>query len=160
MFCAAIHYSAGMSALIQVWLVSFLSVCVWRARAQGTVAAARESLQRDCPCELTSPAFHACGSTSPFRACCCHSSQKQVVSASVVAMRLMRVPAAFHRVYVCHAGSTRAGCAGHVCVQEVSVPHVCCGMSLHVSLLRCPVCMLDANQNLSRCASQLGDWGC
>ena len=30
------------------------------------------SLQRDRPGGLTSPAFHACGSASPFRAYCCH----------------------------------------------------------------------------------------
>ena len=35
-----------------------------------------ESLRRDRLVELTSPAFRACSSASPFRACCCHRSQK------------------------------------------------------------------------------------
>ena len=43
---------------------------------QRTGTAVRESLQRDCPVGLTSPAFHTCGSASPFRARCCHSIQK------------------------------------------------------------------------------------
>ena len=38
------------------------------ARCQRTGAAARESPRRDRPVGLTSPAFHACGSASPFRA--------------------------------------------------------------------------------------------
>ena len=33
-----------------------------------------------CAGGLTSPAFHAYSSASPFRAHCCHSNQKQVVS--------------------------------------------------------------------------------
>ncbi len=44
------------------------------ACAQRTGAAARESLRQDCPDGLTSPAFHVCGSASPFRVSCCHSS--------------------------------------------------------------------------------------
>jgi hypothetical protein len=40
-------------------------------------AAVRESL----PGGLTSLAFHACGSASLFRACCCHSCQADVVLA-------------------------------------------------------------------------------
>ncbi len=44
----------------------------------------RDSLQRDRPGGLTSPAFHACGSASPFRACCCHSNSKTVVSSTQV----------------------------------------------------------------------------
>ena len=36
------------------------------ACAQRTGAAARESLRRDCPSGLTSHAFRACGSASPF----------------------------------------------------------------------------------------------
>jgi hypothetical protein len=51
------------------------------ACAQRTGAAARESLQRERPGGLTSPAFHACGSASSFCACCHHSSQKLEVSA-------------------------------------------------------------------------------
>ncbi len=38
--------------------------------AQRTGAAARVSLRRDRPASLTSPAFHACGSDSPFHARC------------------------------------------------------------------------------------------
>ena len=34
----------------------------------------RASLQRNRPGGLTSPACHACGNASSFRACCCHSS--------------------------------------------------------------------------------------
>ncbi len=52
--------------------------CCVPSCAQRAGAAARESLGRDRPGGL---AFHACGSASPFRTCCCHSSQKQVVSA-------------------------------------------------------------------------------
>ena len=33
-----------------------------------------ESLRRDRPGVLMSPAFHACGSSSPFRSRCCHNS--------------------------------------------------------------------------------------
>ena len=54
----------------------FKVVCV-HAR-NWTDAAARELLWRDCPGGLESPALHTCGSASPFRAGCCHSSQKQV----------------------------------------------------------------------------------
>jgi hypothetical protein len=35
-----------------------------------------ESLRRDHPGGLTSPAFYACGSARPLSARCCHSSQK------------------------------------------------------------------------------------
>jgi hypothetical protein len=54
------------------------------ARTQRTGAAARESLRRDRPGGLTSPALHACGSASPFRARCCHRNQRQVVSAPLM----------------------------------------------------------------------------
>jgi hypothetical protein len=47
-------------------------------RALKGLALPRESLQRDRPGGLTSPVFHACGSASPFRARCCHSSHKTV----------------------------------------------------------------------------------
>ena len=58
------------------------------ARAQRTgaaaAAAAHESLRLDHPGGLMSPAFHACGSASPFCACCCHISQEQVVSSPLL----------------------------------------------------------------------------
>ncbi len=44
-------------------------------------AGARESLQRDRPGGLTSPALHANGSANPLCACWCHGNQKQTVSA-------------------------------------------------------------------------------
>ncbi len=47
--------------------------------AQRTGAAARESLRRNCHGKLTLPAFHTCGSASPFRARCCHSSKKEYI---------------------------------------------------------------------------------
>ncbi len=49
-------------------------------RTQRTGTAAFESLWRDRPGGLTSPALHACGSASPACARCCHSSPIQVVS--------------------------------------------------------------------------------
>ena len=57
------------------WRMYVSRVC---ACAKRTGAAARVSLRRDRPVEITSPAFHACGSTSLFRARCCHSSQQPV----------------------------------------------------------------------------------
>jgi hypothetical protein len=48
----------------------------------GPGAATRESLRRDRPGGLASPASHACGSACLFRACCCHNCPKQVVSSS------------------------------------------------------------------------------
>jgi hypothetical protein len=47
---------------------------------------ARESLRRDRPVGLTSPALHACGSASPFRARCCHRNKKsgRIISPNVV----------------------------------------------------------------------------
>jgi hypothetical protein len=48
------------------------------ACVQRTGAAARESLRRDRPDGLTSPALPACGGASPFRTCCCHRSQKRI----------------------------------------------------------------------------------
>jgi hypothetical protein len=46
------------------------------AYAQWTGAVTRESLRRDRLDGLTSPAFHACGSASPFRARFCHRNNK------------------------------------------------------------------------------------
>ncbi len=46
-------------------------VCV---RALKGLALPRAS---HCPVGLMPPAFHACDSASPFRVCCCHSSQTQ-----------------------------------------------------------------------------------
>ena len=48
------------------------------ACTQRMATAARESRQRDRPGGLTSPVFHACGSASPVRAHCRHSSLKPV----------------------------------------------------------------------------------
>ncbi len=47
------------------------------ARTERTGAAARESLRRDRRGGLTSPAFHTCGSASPFRARCCRESRNR-----------------------------------------------------------------------------------
>ncbi len=43
----------------------------WRCRARVTPARS--------PWRATSPAFHACGSASPFRALCCHRTQKPYI---------------------------------------------------------------------------------
>ena len=50
------------------------SVC---ACSKRTGTAARESLLRDHSDGLTSPALHACGSASPFRARCCHRNKNR-----------------------------------------------------------------------------------
>ncbi len=60
------------------WLFHLFPDIKERAYAQRTGAAVRESLRRDRPGGLTPPAFHACGSASPFRACCCLRNQKEV----------------------------------------------------------------------------------
>ncbi len=54
-------------------LVRFVSMCV----CVLVCVLPRESLRRRRPGGLTSSAFHACGSASPFRARCCHSSQNK-----------------------------------------------------------------------------------
>ncbi len=60
--------------------------------AKRAGAATRESHRRDRPGRLTSPAFHACGSASPSRACCRHSSRNQVVSAPYCTMHSLHIP--------------------------------------------------------------------
>ena len=50
-------------------LLIFASVTTACANRTGAAARESESLRRDCLGGLTSPAFHACGSVSPFCAC-------------------------------------------------------------------------------------------
>lgn len=48
-----------------------------------TGAAVHEYLRRDRTGRLMSPACHACGSTNPFCACCCHSSRNHTTGTIV-----------------------------------------------------------------------------
>ena len=67
----------------QFWIVSGAdySTNVVQSRvcacAQRAGTAARESLRRDCTGGLTSPMLHACGSTRPCRARCCHRNRNR-----------------------------------------------------------------------------------
>jgi hypothetical protein len=65
-----------------------------RARTQRIGAAVRESPRRNSPVGLTSLAFHACGSASPFR------TRSAVVT--VAKNRTSGTPTVFsHVVYIC-----------------------------------------------------------
>jgi hypothetical protein len=63
-------------------LNSRIGVCVhekdWHGFVRVTLAG------RDRPGRLTSPAFHACGSASPFCTRCRRSGRKQIVSAALL----------------------------------------------------------------------------
>ena len=76
-----------------------------RACAQRPGAAARVSLRRGRTTThsgLTSLAFHACGSVSPFRARCCHSNQQQVLSALLACAHRSAPVLSAHASIRCH----------------------------------------------------------
>ena len=122
------------------WSICALCQQGWRMYAgrvcactQRTGAAARESLRRDRPGRLTSPAFHACGSASSFRARCCHNSQKQYIRHPSKVCALHMLPCV------------------HVCAQRLGLPRAC-HSGLQACLARARRCVprLHLCQSISR----------